>query len=153
MFKFVQIAGPQIDLRAFVEIVGQAKVTEVDSYRIEPVAKFADLTTECFDNRFHAGYEHLYLSFFYVLPLELDGHLRDYVGMIVTGEPAGMTVRGIMSGSFVDWAHFLKWATSEDRELSVRKLGNYLFDTFFRQYSFFAGRPRTNLSDSTFMLT
>lgn len=153
MFKFVQISGPSLDLRAFVDLIGKDKVNEIDTQRVDHVAKFANLATECFDNRWAIAYEHLYISFFYELPIQLDGHLKEYVGIKSSGEFTGMMSRGIMSGSFVDWSFFLKWCTSEDRELSVRKLGNYLFETFFRQYAFFRGYTRTTLDDKTFMLT
>lgn len=153
MFKFIQLSGPSLDLRSFVDIIGQDRVNEIDILKTDHVGKFSDMANDCFDNRYGIGYDHLYLSFFFEVPLQLDGYLREYTGLKVTGELTGMMSRGIMSASFVDWNRFLKWCTSEDRELSVRKFGNFLFETFFRKYSFFAVRTRTTLKDKTFMLT
>lgn len=153
MFKFLQVSGPSFDLRAFVDLLGKDKVNEIDTHRIDAVGKFNELATECFDNRFGIAYEHLYLSFFYELPLQLEGHLKEYVGVKVSGEFTGMMARGFMSGSFTDWRYFLIWCTSEDRELSVRKFGNYIYETYFRQYGCFQGFRRTNLTDQTFQLS
>lgn len=152
---FAQIVGPAIDLRAFVQVVGQDEVNRADVARVDVPAKFADLTSKCFDNRFQPGYEHLYLSFYFELPLMLDGMLREYIGLNLKhmAEYNGMMSQGIVSGSFVDWRRFLEWCTNEDRELSLRKFGNWIYESHFRSYAFFAGFTRTNLTDKTFMLT
>jgi hypothetical protein len=151
-FKFLPLIVPNIDLRIFAPIVEQKAINAVDGMQLDAIQKFNKLVESCFNDRYNSGYDHLQLSFWFELPMVLEGHLREFLGFAIACEYTGMCTQGIMTGSFRLWKQFLEWASSEDREESVRKFANWIFDAHFRKYNYFAAMSRTNLTDKTFRL-
>jgi len=153
MFKLNPITLPGIDLRAFVSLVGQDKVNEVDANRtLPPLSKFAELV----DSAFLEGYAywHIYQAFYFEVPFVVESEIHQYqhasrFRLSCAGD--SLLVKGLISGPYDLWKDFLVWATTEDRSQYMRNFANALF-VYFRQFPYFQDLRISNFRDQTFGL-
>lgn len=151
--KVILIAQPSIDLRPFVELVGQSVVNDIDSKRIQPVAKFAELVDDLLSDSVDP-YAHLHATFYLEMPTELEYQFREYPfinAFRFTMNLSKMMSHGFMTASFDQWMAFIKWSSSETCSKYVRAYGNTMF-RLLSHHSYFQKLKPSELFDKTFKL-
>lgn len=151
--KLIPLLAPNINLRPLIEIVGQERVNEIDSKRVQPEVKFAELVDDALLPDF--GLRHLFVSFYYEMPFVTESELRQFPAnqlFVITSVETGMFVKGIITGSLPLWKEFILWATREDASQYLRAYANRMFDTL-RQFSMFKDLRMKALKDQTYALT
>lgn len=153
MPRLMLINQPSIDLKTFVELVGQDAVNEVDRKQIQPVAKFAELVDESLSEDIDA-YAHLYLAFYIEMPAELEVEFRmyPYINLFrFTMRLEKFMSQGIMSGAFDQWMGFMKWASRRESSKYLRAYSNQLF-RLVSHHKFFQSLQSSEMPDKTFCL-
>lgn len=152
--KLIPLLWPNnINLRPFVEILGQDRVNETDAKRIQPEAKFAELVDESLLPGW--GLRHLFVSFYFEMPAITEAEMHQYAlaSMFrITSANTGMFMNGIITGPLDAWKDFIMWATREDASQYLRAYANKMYE-FLRQFSSFRDLKMKALRDQTYALT
>lgn len=104
MFKFKIVAMSQYSLSAFVDLIGQDLVNRID--RKED--KFGEAVTEALDECPRSPHRHLFVTVYYDMPIQIEYEFRNHTGFMFSCQQAGLSSRGLISGSFYDWKLFIE---------------------------------------------
>lgn len=135
--KLVPLLSPLIDLSAFRHVLPQDSVNKVDARAIPPVAKYAALVEEAFDQPLWAHW-HLYEAFYFELPVQVVVELDSYQHarmFRLTTQSNGLMAEGIVSGPYDLWREFLAWAATHGSEY-MQMFAKALYG-YFRKHDFF----------------
>lgn len=126
-------AIPQVyDLRAFVPILGQEQVTQIDGQRKDAVGKVADCIQAVLSDR-SLVWHHIYQSFYFDVPGDLYTALVNSNLVDITGHSRGGAVFGIATASFYKWKLFLDFALDKG-ELEVLRTALFTFLVKFEPF-------------------
>jgi hypothetical protein len=131
VFKIVPIQLPTINLRPFVDIIGQNKVNEIDMKSLQPVAKFSAVVDESLSEDW--GYRHLFVTFYLEIPLNLDIELRQWQyanNFRISFINKGFMAVGLLSGPLDLWLAFFQWSAVAELTPMFHALVAEFFKTF-----------------------
>ena len=131
MFKIVPVIVPNINLRPFVDIIGQSKVNEIDMKSLQPVAKFSAVVDESLSEDW--GYRHLFVTFHIEVPFSIDVEFRQWQHsnhFRITYIGKGLMVVGLLTGPLDLWLEFFKWAAVAELTPMFHAFVAALYPTF-----------------------
>lgn len=111
VLKVIPLAVPAINLRPFVDVIGQNKVNEIDIKSLQPIAKFSEAVVESLSEDW--GYRHLFATFHIEVPYTIDVEFRQWIhahNFRVSLINRGLMVVGLLSGPLDLWLEFFQWA-------------------------------------------
>lgn len=131
MFKIVPVSVPTINLRPFVDIIGQNKVNEIDIKSLQPVAKFSEAVVQSLSEDW--GYKHLFVTLHIEVPYPIDVEFRQWSHsnhFRVSYINKGLMIVGLLSGPLDLWLEFFSWTAVAELTPMFHTFVAELYKTF-----------------------